>query len=157
MCGWLGFKLYPSIGFEVECLINVGISSNYLFSSLQSVSNKTITIMDILLISSTNKIVKIVKSSTHHCMCGGCEGHVELLSMQPTKKHLRISHIHQVNNKRTQLSYISRTLDIVQMHCSTSNNFICCKMTLLQVFKLVFFFYHDWVTPSRILLLFNIP
>jgi hypothetical protein len=83
-----------------------------------------------------------------------CEGHASLVSMQPTDKHLRISYVHEVNNNMTQLLSMSYNFMFHQMHSSISKYNTHCKMTNGCSNM---FLSHDWVTPSRILLLLIIP
>jgi hypothetical protein len=77
-----------------------------------------------------------------------------LVPMQPTSKHLRISYVHEVDNIRTQLLSMSHTFMFHQMHSSISKCSTHCKMTIGCSNM---FLSHDWVTPSRILLLLIIP
>ena len=86
-------------------------------------------------------------------LCRKCEGPVSPVPMQPTNKHLRISCVHEINNSRTQLLSMSHTCMLHLMHCSISNN-THCRMTYGCA---NLFLSHDWVTPSRILLLVISP
>ena len=79
-----------------------------------------------------------------------CEGHASHVPMQPTNKHLRISYVHEVNNSKTQLLSMSHTFMFHQMHSSISKYNTQCKITYGCSNM---FLNHDWVTPSRILLL----
>jgi hypothetical protein len=83
-----------------------------------------------------------------------CEGPASPVPMQPTNKHLRISYVHEVNNSMTQLLFMSHTFMFHQMHSSISKCNTHCKMTngCSNMFHS-----HDWVTPTRILLLLISP
>jgi hypothetical protein len=82
-----------------------------------------------------------------YCKCEGPASHVP---MEPTNKHLSISYVHKVNNNKTQLLSMSHAFMFHQMHISISKYNTHCKMTN-GCSNL--FLSHDWVTPSRILLL----
>jgi hypothetical protein len=86
-----------------------------------------------------------------YCKCEGRGSHVP---MQPTNKHLRISYVHEVSNNKTHLLSMSHTFMFHQMHSIISKCNTRCKMTngCSNVFLS-----HDWVTPSRILLLVISP
>ena len=86
-----------------------------------------------------------------YCKCEGPTSHVP---MQSTNKHLRISHVHKVNNNMTQLLSMSHTFMFHQMHTSSLKCNTHCKLTN-GCSNL--FLSHDWVTPSRILLLVISP
>ena len=79
-----------------------------------------------------------------------CEGHASLVPMQPINTHLRISYVHEVNNSRTQLLSMLHTFKLHQMHHSISHYNTHCILTCGCSNM---FLSHDWVTPSRILLL----
>ena len=86
-----------------------------------------------------------------YCKCEGLASHVP---MQPTNRHLRISYVHEVNNSKTQLLSMSHTFMFYQMHINISKCNTHCKMTNGCSNM---FLSHDWVTPSRILLLVISP
>ena len=94
----------------------------------------------------------------HRCMCWKCEGHASHEPMQPTNKYLRSSLVHKVSNNMTHLSFSRK----IQMHNNMTrlsiivvlwNRFTHCKMTNDCS---TMFLCHDWVTPSRICLLWFI-
>jgi hypothetical protein len=86
-----------------------------------------------------------------YCKCEGPASHVP---MEPTNKHLSISYVHKVNNNKTQLLSMSHAFMFHQMHISISKYNTHCKMTNGCSNM---FLSHDWVTPSRILLLVISP
>ena len=106
------------------------------------------------------KVVKFVKPLPH--LCPWHRPNPKWITTQSnsstkryaTNKRLRISYVYEVNNNKIQLLSRSHTFKLHQMHYSISNYNTQRRMTYecSDVFLS-----HDWVTPSRILLLVISP
>ena len=96
----------------------------------------------------------MLKNLPNHCPWGWGGGRTPLSKgsrspcNQPTTFEDKLST--RGNNSMTQLLSMLHTFKLHQMHCSISNNNIHCKM---KYGCSNMFLSHDWVTPSRTLLL----